>query len=372
MTKKLSILLSLIFTLSVFTQAQTVQINQNASELLASLPDSEAVMFVDARRFDKDALPLLTNNDPARRADINRQIERFKTQSGIDMRDFEFFAAALDFSPKITSLFPPQGTLTLDPVVLARSRTNNSAQVLAETRRVSQTPTVGGKPLPVETRERKYKSVEIFTVQIDDATRVFGLFDLKNRAVSVAALDARTVAVGNFDAVRQAIDAFRGGKRVDRKLPPLAVKNPNAVIGFAGIVPGYISSRIKFGTPELSRPFRKVRGFYGSLETAENKFVMLTNLQTDGAAEAEELSRTINLIKEFIPGLLAQLPAVAGRAASAAINRAEKVSVQPRGTEVEIRAELAADKKTNNNRAAQAARNPDKPARSNAVVPRNP
>lgn len=109
------------------------------------------------------------------------------------------------------------------------------------------------------------------------------------------------MAIGNLDAVRGAIDAATGGKRVDQKLARLAVENPNSVMGFAGIVPGYVSSRIKFGTLELSRPFRKMRGFYGSLAAAQNKFVLLTNLQTTGGGAATDLSRTINLIKDFVP-----------------------------------------------------------------------
>lgn len=319
MIKIISILLSLVFTFSIFAEAQTTQTqNTNASELLARLPDSEAVMFVDAWRLFSDALPLLTANNPAQLADINRQIERFKQQTGIDGRDFDVMAVSLDFSPKITSLFPPQGTLTLDPVILARSSSNaNAAQILATARRASQS-SIGGKPLPVETRDRKYKGKEIFTVRVDEGVRVFGLFDLKNKEVSIVALDDKTVAVGNPDAVRDAIDAYNGGRRVDPKIAQLAVRNPNAVMGFAGVVPGYVSSRIKFGTPELSRPFQEMRGFYGALETAQNNFILTTNLQTTGAPAATDLSRTINLVKDFVPGLINQLPAILGRAAGAA------------------------------------------------------
>ncbi len=184
MIKKISILLWLVFTFAIFAEAQTTQTqNANASELLARLPDSEAVMFIDAKRLFSDALPLLTANNPAQLADINRQIERFKQQTGIDARDFDVMAVSLDFSPKIISLFPPQGTLTLDPVIFARSSNSNAAQILATARRASQS-SIGGKPLPLVTRDKKYKGKEIFTVRVDESVRVFGLFDLKNKEVS--------------------------------------------------------------------------------------------------------------------------------------------------------------------------------------------
>lgn len=341
MLKKLFVLLSLIFTLGIAAAAQTTNNaqNANAARLLGQLPDSEVVMFVDAKRLFSDALPLLTNNNPAQLAQINAQIERFKQQTGIDAKSFDVFAVSLDFSPKITSLFPPKGTLTLDPVVLAQSSSSNSAQILAAARKAAQS-SIGGKAVPVTTRDKKYKNREILTIRVDDATRVFGLFDLKNREVSIVALDDKTVAIGNLDAVRDAIGAFDGGKKVDAKLPQLAVKNPNAVMGFAGVVPNYVSSRIKFGTPELSRPFRELRGFYGSLETAQTNFVLSTNLQTTNQVAATDLSRTINLIKDFVPGLIEQLPAILGRAAGVAVARAENVTINPRGDEVEIRIEL--------------------------------
>jgi hypothetical protein len=339
MIKKISILFWLVFTFAIFAEAQTTQ-NANTSELLARLPDSEAVMFVDAKRLFADALPLLTANNPAQLAEINRQIERFRQQTGNDARDFDVMAVSLDFSPKITSLFPPQGTLTLDPVILARSSNSNAAQILATARRASQT-SIGGKPLPVQTRDRKYKNREIFTVRVDETTRVFGLIDLKNKEVSIVALDDKTVAIGNLDAVRDAIAAYDGGKRVDAKIAQLAVRNPNAAMGFAGIVPGYVSSRIKFGTAELSRPFQQMRGFYGALEIGQSNFVLTTNLQTIDANAATDLSRTINLIKDFVPGLINQLPAILGKAAGVAIARAENVTVNQNGDGVQIRIELA-------------------------------
>jgi len=340
MCQKFLVLLSLIFTLGIVAAAQTAATqNANAAQLLGQLPDSEAVMFVDAKRLFSDALPLLTNNNPAQLAQINAQIERFKQQTGIDAKSFDVFAVSLDFSPKITSLFPPKGTLTLDPVVLAQSSSSNSAQILAAARKSAQS-SIGGRAVSVTTKDKKYKNREILTVRVDDATRVFGLFDLKNREVSIVALDDKTVAIGNLDVVRDAIAAFDGGKRVDAKIAQLAVRNSNAVMGFAGIVPGYVSSRIKFGTDELSRPFRELRGFYGSMETGQSNFILLTNLQTTGATVATDLSRTINLIKDFVPGLIEQLPTILGKAAGVAVARAENVTINPRGDEVEIRIEL--------------------------------
>jgi len=176
--------------------------------------------------------------------------------------------------------------------------------------------------------------------EVFDTYKLGLLTFFKNREVSIAALDDKTVAVGNLEAVRDAIDAYGGGKRVDAKIAQLAVRNGKTVMGFAGVVPNYASSRIKFGAPELSRPFRELRGFYGTMETAPTNFVLLTNLQMTNSTAANDLSRTINLIKEFVPGLIEQLPAILGKAAGVAIARSENATVNPRGDKVEIRIKL--------------------------------
>lgn len=52
MIKNLTILFSIFFTLAIFAGAQTTATRTGAAgEILAQLPDSEALMFVDANGF---------------------------------------------------------------------------------------------------------------------------------------------------------------------------------------------------------------------------------------------------------------------------------------------------------------------------------
>lgn len=83
--------------------------------------------------------------------------------------------------------------------------------------------------------------------------------------------------------------------------------------------------------------FSRWREFNGN---GANQFVLSTDLQTTNQAAATDLSRTINLIKDFVPGLIEQLPAILGKAAGAAVARAENVTINPHGDTVEIRIEL--------------------------------
>ena len=84
MYRKFFVLLSAIFTLAHLAGAQTTTTqNTNATQLLGQLPDSEVVMFVDAKRLFSDALPLLTNNNQNQQAEINRQINRSNARHGL-------------------------------------------------------------------------------------------------------------------------------------------------------------------------------------------------------------------------------------------------------------------------------------------------
>lgn len=351
MFKRISTLWLLLLACAVCANAQSSassQTSANAAATLARLPDGEAVMFVDAKRLFADALPLAAAGNPAQLTEVNRQIELFKQQTGIDARDFDVLAAALDFSPKLKSLFPPQGTLKLDPVVLASSKRGNAAQILAAARQQSERNSVGAQQINITERTTRYKNKEILRFKIEQGVRVFGFFDLGTREAAIVALDEKTVAIGTLSAVRAALDAAAGGKHVDQKLIGLATQNPNAVMGFAGIVPGYVSSRIEFGTKETSAAFRELRGFYGALETGQNRFVLNTNLQTTSEQSAANLSQTIKALTLFVPGLIAQLPDIFGGAANKIASQIENVTIELRGGEVAIRARIAANSSINN------------------------
>ena len=81
MLKKYLVLLSLFFIFGSVAGAQTTvqpatatAQTTNAADILAQLPDSEAVLFIDAKRLFADTLPLVAAKNPAQTAEINRQI----------------------------------------------------------------------------------------------------------------------------------------------------------------------------------------------------------------------------------------------------------------------------------------------------------
>ncbi len=174
-------------------------------------------------------------------------------------------------------------------------------------------------------------------MRLEPNIKVFGLFDLREPEIAIAVLDTNTLAIGKPSTVRTAIDADSSGKRVDAELVQLATREANAVMGFAGTVPGIVARRIDLGSDQLSRPFRAVRGFYGALLTTASGFEFLTNLRTTDQTAAGELCKTLLALRDFIPGLLTQLPAAIGKAAAA---NARNIRINAQDAEVAIRVEI--------------------------------
>ncbi|HVG39366.1 MAG TPA: hypothetical protein VM870_08765 [Pyrinomonadaceae bacterium] len=307
----------------------------NISDALARLPASEAVMYFDVRRVLSEGLPRAFGNSDARLAAVNRDIEAFKTRTGLDAREFDTAAVSLKFTPRLTSLFPPRGTLQVNPVVIARGRFDAN-RIFAAGRDVAQNTEAVSRRIARE-KETSYKDIPIYTLKVGETVKVFGLIDLGESEIAIAALDANTLAIGKPQTVRAAIDANRGGKRVETELVQLAARTPTALMGFAGRVPGVVSSRIDLGDEELSRRFRSVRLVYGSVALAADSFEMLSVLRATDAGAAQELSGTITALQSFIPGLISQLPAAVGTFAAA---NARNIRIAAEGNEVIVRVQL--------------------------------
>ncbi|MDQ3256267.1 MAG: hypothetical protein M3R15_20630 [Acidobacteriota bacterium] len=307
----------------------------NITDALARLPASEAVMYFDVQRVLNEALPRAFGNSQTRLADINRDIENFKTRTGLDAREFDVVAVSLKFMPRLKSLFPPRGTLQINPVVIARGRFDANRIFVAGQQAAQNTGAVSSRV--ARDKETSYKGVRIYTVKIDENVKVLGLINLSEREIAIAALDAKTLAIGKPQTVRSAIDANAGGKRVEPELVQLATRQPAALMGFAGRVPGVVSSRIDLGNEQLSRTFKTVRVVYGSVAPEGDNFEMLTVLRATDANAAQELSQTLVALQSFIPGLINQLPAAIGRVAASNVR---DIRITAEGNEVSVRVQL--------------------------------
>ncbi|HEV2914160.1 MAG TPA: hypothetical protein VGX92_12840 [Pyrinomonadaceae bacterium] len=292
-----------------------------ANALLPTLPASDVAMFVDVQKLLNDALPRALAEDKPRLAQINADIDSFKTRYGLDVRTFDRVAVGLRFISRSPTV------VTTDIVALAQGRFNAPAMIAAA--RIA----MKGKY-----QEQKYAGQTIYTFSVNDRMKWLGLLNMRVSDISVAALDAQTLALGDLDVVRAAVDAHKGRGRIGGELVQLATRNPNAILGFAANVPPSVAQSSGIDNEEISRSIASIRQAYGSIGTTATGFDMLMVAHTEKPEQARSLNDSLAALRQFSGFLIAQLPADKGKLAQSVI---DNLKVTTEGSDLQIRLEIA-------------------------------
>ncbi|MFL6207841.1 MAG: hypothetical protein ACJ74W_03285 [Pyrinomonadaceae bacterium] len=291
---------------------------QAMSGALAALPASDAVMAVDVQRLYKEALPRIFASEPTKLAEINADIEDFKTRTGLDPRSFERVAVGVRFVDL------PGGGVKLAPVAIARGSFNAGALVAA-----------GRIAAQGKYQEQQYKGKTVYLFNLGQQVK---FLNLRWAELAVVILDAHTLAFGQPDRVRAAVDTHGGGARVSNDVVALAQRDPNAIIGLGGNIPASLTRQLDFLSPEISRSVASIRQFYGTVGASTSGFEMLTVLRTGSATDARNLSETVEGLRMLAPLGIARLR---GDKAKLAQQLVDSTKVTTEGSEVQIRLDLA-------------------------------
>ncbi|HEV2765097.1 MAG TPA: hypothetical protein VGV38_19095 [Pyrinomonadaceae bacterium] len=289
-----------------------------------SLPASDAVAVVDMRRLLNEAVPRAFGQDPARLAQVNADIDRFKTQTGVDARAFERVHVGARFVAADPDSFK------LDHVVAVADGTFDPAALVAAGREAAR----GNH------REERHagKTIHVFTV--NQRLKLFGVLPEMNvREFALAVLDSDTAAVGDLAAVRAALDAQAGRGRVSAALLALARQNPSAVLGFGANAPPALARAASGLGGEVERSLSSIRQFYGSLATTQTGFDLLVSARTPTAADARRLVDTLKALKTLGDFAAAQRTGDRGEAMRRAL---ANVRITPQGPDAQIRLDIPA------------------------------
>jgi hypothetical protein len=322
MKRIFSVLALGIFTLACVcaASAQTNRSGTNAaarSSVFTALPASDAVLTVDAQRLYKEALPRIYASDPAKLAEINSDIEEFKTRTGLDPRAFERVAVG------VRVVETPLGMIKLQPVAIVRGTFSAGAIVAA-----------GRIAAKGNYQEQQYKGRTIYQFNLGPQVKFLGL---RWTNLAVVVLDQNTLAFGQPERVRAAIDATSGGARVAADVVALAQHDPNAIIGMGGNLPAALK-QIELPSPELSKSLASIRQFYSSVGTSTSGFQMLTVLHTDAADAARNLSDTVEGLKLLAPLGIARM---SGDKAKMLQQLVDNTKVTTAGNDVQISLDIA-------------------------------
>jgi hypothetical protein len=297
-----------------------------AQDPLIMLPASDAVVTADVRRVLNEALPRALASDPAKLAQVNADIDRFKTRTGVDLRSVERMA--------LGTRFREVGQATrMETVAIARG--SFRADIIVAAGRLAAKD-------KYRTEQHAGKSIYVFT--LNEQMKLFGLFNMRLTDVAVCVLDSNTLAIGEISRVREAIDASKGRARVGADLVQLATRTPNALIGFGGNVPASATRElggVGLDSDEISKNIASIRQVYGAIGmTAAGGFDMQAVARTDNAQSAQSLNETIAAAKEFISPLVSQFLRNEAKA-KLLRNTLDSLKVTTAGNELQLKLEVA-------------------------------
>jgi hypothetical protein len=300
-------------------QKQTPATAQTMARQAVPLPASDAVLTVALRRLFTEAVPRVFAGQPERVAHVNADVAQFKARTGIDARDFDTLAVGA----RLVAL--PSGATKLEHLVaIARGTFRPDALVAA-----------GRLAAGNKFSEQKYGGKSVYVFAVNDEVKLFGLLKTHVSDLAMSVLDQNTLAVGEPDAVRAAIDAQGGRGRIDQGLLNF-VQNSGDLAAFAGNVPTGAFAGMDTGLPNVDRALAAIRGFYGSVGVTPAGFQMTSNLRAQTAADAKQLFDTAQALKQVAPGLIS----MAGERAKFAQGAINNLKLTMKGNEVQFRLEL--------------------------------
>ena len=285
------------------------------ANIFAYVPATDGILVVDTNRLLNETLPRVFAGDAAKLAQINSELDKFKTQTGIDARAFDRLVVSARYT------YPSPNVTKLEPVAIAQGKFDAKALVLA-----------GRLAAKEKAREEKYRGATIVILAINDQIKLFGLWNMHVKDLAVAALNANTVAVGTPATVRAAIDAGRTPRRNGADLVALATRDSQAVIGFGANVPKALWSNLNLGTDAMAQDASSIRQAYGSVGTTATDVSLVIVARTETPAAAKNLGETLTGLKQLAGLLVMRMSADKRELAQSAL---ANLTINSRANEVE-------------------------------------
>ena len=310
--------------LQIDIQAQTRARNTAASPapaLLSALPESDAVAQVKVKQLLSEAMPQILANNPAKLAEVNASIDRFKDRTGLDPRMFEQVAFGIRFT------YPSEGVTKLQTVALANGSFSAAAMVAAG--RIA----TNGKY-----REEKYHDKTVYIFTLEENIKLLGVFDFRIGELAAAPLDTNTLALGDPIAVRGAIDANRSRKPANAELIALANRDPNAIIGFGSNMTEQLVGNLDIGNAPIAADLKTLRQVYGSVGTTASDLQLFLGAKAVNAEAARSLGDTLDGLKQLGAFFVGRLSGAKGVLAKSALSN---LTIVANANELQIRTSVA-------------------------------
>jgi len=313
-------IITLVSSLTFGGQRQKTTAAEPAN-IASYLPASDAVAIVDVKRMLNETMPSILGSDQAKLAQANAEIDKFKTKTGVDLRQFNRVALGVRYA------YPNATTTKLETVAIAHG-TFDAKAVSASARAAAN-----GK-----SREEKYRGLTITIINVNDQIKVLGLWNMTISELAICPLDPTSLALGTLENVKAAIDAGKVG-RAPAELIALASKDPAAVIGFGANITPELLAKLDVGNDTIAKDVSSIKQAYGSVGSTQSDVTLMMVARTDSADAAKNLGDTVEGLRQLGSMFIGRLADPRKALAESALNN---LKVTARGMEVEIRTQVAA------------------------------
>jgi hypothetical protein len=284
-----------LVALLVFTSAAAVVRAQDARSTLTNFPESQAVLYINARRLVNEAAPSVVPQEA-----LNKALAEAKQFIDLNGLDYVIAGARLKGEVSLKQL----------PEVLLIVRGNFSADGLLSAARMA------GQGMYVQ-ESHGGKTLNIFTLNKPSTPAADGTSNKSSKnfpvdQIAATALDANTLAIGIPSYLRDAIDAGAGGTqaRIKPELVDLALRDANTLVSLVTDVPPGMTQHLRaLGMPpnaETDRLIDALRQVQLSVNMQPGTFGVQSIMRMDTPEAAATLSGLVNMGANLAKGQIAK------------------------------------------------------------------
>jgi hypothetical protein len=262
--------------------------SQAVMNSLASLPEADALIYINPQRILNEVLPKFL--PPKDLEDMRKGFDEAKKSAGIDPAKIDYFVIAVRFKRPTTDL-----NFQAPEFMLVSSGDFSADSLLVMARMASQ-----GK-----LRDEKYGSKTMGLMTIDPIAKESEKMPLLKSftEVGIVALNANTIAAGSPGYLRAAIDAGDGKERISTEALNALVRDPNALISFAGSPwHSFAKSFGMMGTETTPHPARcelKMGDVYAALTMDDKNFMIRGVSNADNPDTAKILANLYSGLLQY-------------------------------------------------------------------------
>ena len=261
---------------------------QGVINSLSSLPEADGLIYINPQRILNEVLPKFL---PAKDLeDMRKGFEEAKKNAGIDPAKVDYLVIAVRFKKPTDDL-----NFQAPEFMVVSSGDFSADSLLVMARMATQ-----GK-----LRDEKYGDKTMGLMTIDPIAKESEKTPLLKSftEVGIVALNANTIATGSPGYLRAAIDAGDGKERISTEALNFLVRDPNALISFAGSP--WHSFAKSFGmlgtetTPRAARCEVKMGDVYAALTMDDKNFMIRGVSNADNPDTAKIIAKLYSALLQY-------------------------------------------------------------------------